>query len=102
MPYLLRRGGNRSICQGYREQAYDIQGMLALVGVTMAAKIMAEQAYFGVHDHNLSASWLIEVRGPMEQDIHQLMHVTHIPRRISLADCNSLIPTPCLKIMTIE
>ncbi len=30
---LLRRGGYRSIRQGLRELAYDIRGMLALVGV---------------------------------------------------------------------
>ena len=30
---LLRRGGYRSIRQGLRELAYDIQGMLALGGV---------------------------------------------------------------------
>ena len=35
---LLRRGGYRSIRQGLRELAYDIKGMLALGGVTMAAK----------------------------------------------------------------
>ena len=35
---LLRRGGYRSIRQGVRELAYDIQGMLALGGVTIAAK----------------------------------------------------------------
>ncbi len=34
---LLRRGGYRSIRQGIRELAYDIQGMLALGGVAMAA-----------------------------------------------------------------
>ena len=34
---LLRRGGYRSIRQGLRELAYDIQGMLALGGVAMAA-----------------------------------------------------------------
>ncbi len=33
---LLRRGGYRSIRQGYRELAYDIQGMLRLGGVAMA------------------------------------------------------------------
>jgi predicted transposase YbfD/YdcC len=33
---LLRRGGYRSIRQGLRELAYDIKGMLALGGVTMA------------------------------------------------------------------
>jgi predicted transposase YbfD/YdcC len=32
---LLRRGGYRSIRQGIRELAYDIQGMLALGGVAM-------------------------------------------------------------------
>ncbi len=37
---LLRRGGYRSICQGFRELAYDIQGMLALGGVTIAAKLL--------------------------------------------------------------
>ncbi len=31
---LLRRGGYRSIRQGFRELAYDIKGMLALGGVT--------------------------------------------------------------------
>lgn len=36
---LLRRGGYRSIRQGFRELAYDIQGMLALGGVTIAAKL---------------------------------------------------------------
>ena len=30
MPYLLRRGGYRSIRQGLRELAYYIKGMLAL------------------------------------------------------------------------
>ncbi len=30
---LLRRGGYRSIRQGLRELAYDIQGMVALGGV---------------------------------------------------------------------
>jgi len=35
---LLRRGGYRSIRQGFRELAYDIQGMLALGGVTMTEK----------------------------------------------------------------
>ena len=34
---LLRRGGYRSIRQGLRELAYDIQGMLALGGVTSRA-----------------------------------------------------------------
>jgi predicted transposase YbfD/YdcC len=34
---LLRRGGYRSIRQGLRELAYDIQGMLALGGVATAA-----------------------------------------------------------------
>jgi predicted transposase YbfD/YdcC len=33
---LLRRSGYRSIRQGFRELAYDIKGMLALGGVTMA------------------------------------------------------------------
>jgi predicted transposase YbfD/YdcC len=33
---LLRRCGYRSISQGYRELAYDIQGMLRLGGVAMA------------------------------------------------------------------
>ncbi|MFM8277888.1 MAG: hypothetical protein ACKN89_13055 [Cyanobium sp.] len=33
---LLRRSGYRSIRQGFRELAYDIQGMLALGGVTIA------------------------------------------------------------------
>jgi hypothetical protein len=33
---LLRRAGYRSIRQGLREFAYDIQGMLALGGVTTA------------------------------------------------------------------
>ncbi|MFM8277519.1 MAG: ISAs1 family transposase [Cyanobium sp.] len=33
---LLRHGGYRSIRQGFRELAYDIQGMLALGGVTIA------------------------------------------------------------------
>ena len=33
---LLRRGGYRSIRQGLRELAYDIKGMLALGGVTIA------------------------------------------------------------------
>jgi predicted transposase YbfD/YdcC len=33
---LLRCGGYRSIRQGFRELAYDIQGMLALGGVTIA------------------------------------------------------------------
>jgi len=32
---LLRRGGHRSIRQGIRELADDIQGMLALAGVAM-------------------------------------------------------------------
>lgn len=36
---LLRRGGYRSIRQGFRELAYDIQGMLALGGVTMTGKV---------------------------------------------------------------
>jgi len=36
---LLRRGGYRSIRQGFRELAYDIQGILALGGMTMAAKV---------------------------------------------------------------
>ena len=36
---LLRRGGYRSIRQGFRELAYDIQGMLALGGVTMTEKV---------------------------------------------------------------
>lgn len=35
---LLRRGGYRSIRQGFRELAYDIQGMLALGGVTMTER----------------------------------------------------------------
>ena len=34
---LLRRGGYRSICQGFRELAYDIKGMLALGGVASRA-----------------------------------------------------------------
>ena len=34
---LLRRGGYRSIRQGFRELAYDIKGMLALGGVRLAA-----------------------------------------------------------------
>ena len=34
---LLRRGGYRSIRQGFRDLAYDIKGMLALGGVTAAA-----------------------------------------------------------------
>jgi predicted transposase YbfD/YdcC len=34
---LLRRGGYRSIRQGFRELAYDIKGMLALGGVTTAS-----------------------------------------------------------------
>ena len=38
MMNLLRCGGYRSIRQGFRELAYDIQGMLALGDVTMAAK----------------------------------------------------------------
>jgi hypothetical protein len=33
---LLRRGGYRSIRQGFRELAYDIKGMLALGGVATA------------------------------------------------------------------
>jgi hypothetical protein len=33
---LLRRGGYRSIRQGFRELAYDIKGMLALGGVRLA------------------------------------------------------------------
>jgi hypothetical protein len=33
---LLRRGGYRSIRQGYWELPYDIQGMLRLGGVAMA------------------------------------------------------------------
>jgi len=33
---LLRRGGFRSIRQGFRELAYDIKGMLALGGVRLA------------------------------------------------------------------
>jgi hypothetical protein len=33
---LLRRGGYRSIRQGLRELAYDVQEMLALGGVTTA------------------------------------------------------------------
>ena len=33
---LLRRGGYRSIRQGFRELAYDIKGMLALGGVQLA------------------------------------------------------------------
>jgi predicted transposase YbfD/YdcC len=33
---LLRRSGYRSIRQGFRELAYNIKGMLALGGVTMA------------------------------------------------------------------
>ena len=33
---LLRRGGYRSIRQGFRELAYDIKGMLALGGVSIA------------------------------------------------------------------
>ena len=33
---LLRRGGYRSIRQGFRELAYDIKGMLTLGGVTTA------------------------------------------------------------------
>ncbi len=32
---LLRRAGYRSICQGCRELAYDIQGMLALGDVAV-------------------------------------------------------------------
>ena len=32
---LLRRGGYRSIRQGFRELAYDIKGMLALGGVRL-------------------------------------------------------------------
>ncbi len=35
----LRRDGYRSIRQGFRELAYDIQGMMALGGVTIAAKL---------------------------------------------------------------
>lgn len=35
---LLRQGGYRSIRQGFRELAYDIQGMLALGGVTMTER----------------------------------------------------------------
>jgi len=34
---LLRRGGYRSIRQGYRELAYDIEAMLALGGVAVPA-----------------------------------------------------------------
>ena len=34
---LLRRGGYRSIRQGLRELAYDLQGMLALGGVATGA-----------------------------------------------------------------
>jgi hypothetical protein len=33
---LLRRDGYRSILQGFRELAYDIDGMLALRGVAIA------------------------------------------------------------------
>jgi len=36
---LLRRGGYRSIRQGFRELAYDIPGMLALGGVTTAQAV---------------------------------------------------------------
>ena len=34
---LLRRGGYRSVRQGFRELAYDIKGMLALGGVATPA-----------------------------------------------------------------
>jgi hypothetical protein len=34
---LLRRGGYRSIREGFRELAYDIKGMLALGGVATTA-----------------------------------------------------------------
>jgi len=33
---LLRRGGYRSLRQGFRELAYDIKGMLAMGGVRLA------------------------------------------------------------------
>jgi hypothetical protein len=36
---LLRCGGYRSIRQGFRVLAYDIEGMLALGGVTKTAKV---------------------------------------------------------------
>jgi len=36
---LLRRGGYRSIRQGFRELAYDIKGILALGGVQLAGAI---------------------------------------------------------------
>ena len=36
---LLRRGSYRLIRHGFRELAYDIEGMLALGGVTIAAKV---------------------------------------------------------------
>ncbi len=36
---LLRRAGYRSIRQGFRELAYDIKGISALGGVTIAAKV---------------------------------------------------------------
>ena len=35
---LLQRGGYCSILQGLRELAYDIEGMLALRGVTMTKR----------------------------------------------------------------
>jgi hypothetical protein len=35
---LLQRGGYCSILQGLRELAYDIEGMLALGGVTMTKR----------------------------------------------------------------
>jgi len=37
---LLRRGGYRSIRQGFRELAYDIKGILALGGVQLAGAII--------------------------------------------------------------
>jgi hypothetical protein len=36
---LLRRGGYRSIRQGFRELAYNIKGILALGGVQLAGAI---------------------------------------------------------------
>jgi len=37
---LLRRGGYRSIRQGFRELAYDIKGILALGGDQLAGAII--------------------------------------------------------------
>lgn len=61
----------------------------------MSAMIVNDRAYFGVQDLNLRASWLIDVRGPMEQDLHQPMHddadiTKTLASRRQLSHCNTM------------